>query len=181
MTEYHFIHNDNNIKFTIDLLGRENVFANGELIAKSTYSLSSVKKYEFQIDGDLLTLTRYIASYERAECQVSLSNSLKVIDKQAKLLIGLSSDGSEITFDEHEYEWLKEINLPARATSLGWIMYLLVILQSFTLDIFNSPATSQALGWSIVALFLVSVGMFFVAGFKEVFRDTSKLSTDTNS
>lgn len=175
MTEYQFTHNDNNIKFTVDLLGREKVFANDELVAKSTYSLSSVKKYEFTIEDEVLTLSRYIASYDRAECQVSLSNADKIIQKQTKLLIDFSSDGSEITYDKNESEWLKEINLPARATSLAWIMYFLVILQSFTMDIFDSPATSQVFGWSIVALVLGAIGMFFVAGFKEVFRGTSKL------
>lgn len=175
MTEYQFTYNDHNIKFTIDLFGREKVFANEELVAKSSFSLSSVKKHEFTIDGEALTLSRYIASYDRAECQVSLSNADKIIEKQTKLLIEFSSDGSETTYDEHEFEWLKEVNLPARATSLAWIMYFLVILQSFTMDIFESPATSQAFGWSIVALVLGSIGMFFVAGFKEVFRGTSKL------
>lgn len=175
MTEYQFTYNDYNIKFTIDLLGREKVFVNEELVAKSTYSLSSVKKHKFTIEGEALTLSRYIASYERAECQVSLSNANKIIEKQTKLLIEFSSDGSETTFEGHEFEWLKEINLPARAISLAWVLYFLVILQSFTMDIFDSPATSQAFGWSIVALISGSIGMFFVWGFKEVFRGSSHL------
>jgi len=175
MTEYQFTYNDHNIIFTIDLLGREKVFANAELVAKSTYSLSSVKKHEFTIEGEALTLNRHIASYDRAECQVSLSNADRIIEKQTKLLIEFSSDGSETTFEGHEFEWLKEINLPGRATSLAWVLYFLVILQSFTMNIFDSPATSQAFGWSIVALVSGSIGMFFVWGFKEVFRGSSNL------
>ncbi len=104
MTEYQFTYNDHNIIFTIDLLGREKVFSNEELVAKSTYSLSSVKKHEFTIEGEALTLSRHIASYDRAECQVRLSNAYSIIEKQTKLLIEFSYDGIETPFDEHDFD-----------------------------------------------------------------------------
>jgi hypothetical protein len=174
MTEYDFIYNDQSIKYTIDLLGREKVYVNNEIVAKSTYSLRSVKKYSISVDGEALTLTRYVASYNNAEYQVSLATKDKLIDKQTKLLIEFASDGGETVYDGNESEWLKEINLPGRATSLAWVLYILIMFQSFSLDIFDASVISDIFGWAVLALVSGTVVMFFVWGFKEVFRNTSE-------
>ncbi|PKH00544.1 hypothetical protein [Paraglaciecola sp. MB-3u-78] len=88
------------------------------------------------------------------------------------MLIELSSDGSETIYEENEYEWLAEVNLPKSTFRLAWALYLLVILQYFSQDIFETNTVPDIFGWTLVAVITFSVGTFLTLGFKEIFRST---------
>lgn len=175
MTEYNFSYKGTEIKYTVDMLGNEKVYVDNQLLAKDRKWFKSVNKFEFSVNEEQLSITSYMASYEDGEVQVTLASQTRIIEKQTKMVIDLSSDGKETVYEGNEYEWLNEIKLPKSVFHFAWVVYFSLIFQSFTASIFDSPMVSSAFAWLSISIVVLAIVLFFAWGFKEVFRNTQKM------
>lgn len=161
MTEFTFNYNDKEIKYSVDLLGRERVFVDTQLIAKPTNWFNSVSEVEITVGEEKLKLSRRIRSYTDGEYQVTLSNQKIIIDKQSKLVFDLSMSGEETLYRGEEVDWLEEVKLPQGIIHCAWALYIGVIMNVFISEFTDSTVFSDFSAWTIVIFSAASVGLFF--------------------
>lgn len=161
MVEFIFNYKNSEIKYTVDLLGRERVFVDEQLLAKPTNWFNSVSIVEITVDGEKLKLSRRIRSYADGEYQVTLSNEQKIIDKQSKLAIELSMSGEETVYRGEEVDWLDEVKLPQGIIHCAWALYFGIIINVFITDFSDSSLFADMSAWAIVAFATASVALFF--------------------
>jgi len=83
MLEFNFSYKNHEIKYTIDVLGREKCYLDDNLISKSSTSwIKTSRKVEIQLEQENLVLERLLTSFQDAEYRLSLSNSNQVIEEQ---------------------------------------------------------------------------------------------------
>jgi hypothetical protein len=161
MIEFIFNYNDKQIKYSIDLLGRERVYVDTQLVAKPTNWFNSVSEVEITVDEEKLKLSRLIRSYTDGEYQVTLSNQQKIIDKQAKLVIDLSMTGKETVYRGEEVDWLEEVKLPQGIIYCAWALYFGIIINVFVSEFIENVILSDISAWTIVTFASASAGLFF--------------------
>lgn len=151
MINFAFNYQGNEIQYTVDLLGREKVLLNNEVIAKPTNWFKSVVQVQIKVGDELLNISRRLVSYTEGEYQVTLANEDKIIDKQTKLAIEMNPSGEETVYKGDEMDWLKEINVPQHVFNFAWVLYFLIIGYSFSMS-FGSEGIATLAGWGVVTL-----------------------------
>ena len=85
MLEFNFDYKEHKIKYTVDVLGREKCFVDGELVHKmSTPWAKSVIDFKFLVGDEELMIYRRLLSYKNAEYQITLTDQKKIIEKQSR-------------------------------------------------------------------------------------------------
>jgi hypothetical protein len=161
MIEFIFNYNDQEIKYSIDLLGRERVYVDTQLVAKPTNWFNSVTEVDITVGEEKLKLSRRICSYTEGEYQVTLSNQQKIIDKQSKLVIDLSMSGQETVYRGEEVDWLEEVKLPQGIFLCAWALYFGIIINVFISEFTENVIFSDFSAWAIVTFASASAGLFF--------------------
>lgn len=161
MIEFNLQYNDAEITYSIDVLGRERVYVDKQLVAKPTNWFNSISIVEITIDNESLKLTRRIRSYKDGEYQVTLSNQHKIIEKQSKLAMDLSMSGEETIYKGDEAEWLDEVRLPRGISSCAWALYFTLIFHTLVSRLVDSPLLIDTTAWAMALTAVVSVGLFF--------------------
>jgi hypothetical protein len=157
MIEFIFNYNEKEIKYSLDLLGRERVYVDTQLVAKPTNLFKSVNVVDIIVGEEKLKLSRCIRSYIDGEYQVTLSNKQKVIDKQSKLVDHFSMSGEETIYHGEEVDWLEEVKLPQDIIHCAWALYFAIIISSFT----DNALFLDISAWAIVTFTFASIGLFF--------------------
>jgi hypothetical protein len=161
MTEFIFNYNDKEIKYSIDLLGRDRVYVDTQLIEKNTNLFNSISETELAVGEEKLKLRRLIRSYTDGEYQVTLSNQQKIIDKQSKLVLDFSLSGEETVYHGEEVDWLEEVKLPNSIIHCAWALYFGIIINEFITSFYENTLFSDLSAWAIVTFASASVGLFF--------------------
>jgi len=168
MIEFIFNYEEQEIKYTVDLLGREKVFVDDKLVAKPTNILSSVTEVEITINNQRLKLSRMVRSYADGEYQVTLSNEEKIIDKQSKFVIDISMSGEETMYRGDEVDWLSEVKVPQGVIYCAWALYMGIIVHSFAGEFTQIGNILDVSAWAIVGFETVSVCLFFYWAVKAI-------------
>lgn len=161
MIEFVFNYNNKEIKYSSDLLGRERVYVDTQLVAKPTNWFNSVSEVEITLGEEKLKLSRIIKSYTDGEYQVTLSNQQKIIGKQSKLVIDFSLSGEETIYRGKEVDWLEEVKLPQSLMHCAWALYFGIIINVFISEFNENTLFSDLSAWAIVTFSSASVGLFF--------------------
>ena len=168
MIEFTFNYQEKEIKYTVDLLGREKVLVDDQVIATPTSRFSSVTEVEFEINDEPLKLTRSVRSYANGEYQITLSNGKKVIDKQAKYVIDLSMSGEETIYRGEEVDWLSEVKLPQGVIYCAFALYFGIIIHTFIGGFTEDALALDISAWGIVLFALASIGVFLYWSVKTI-------------
>ena len=160
MIEFNFSYNNNDIKYTVDILGRERIFVNQQLVAKPTNWFNSISESVIEVDGERLKLSRRIKSYSSGEYLVVLSNSHKIIDKQAQYAIELSMSGEGTVYRGEETSWLDEVKMPTGIINGAWALYFLIIFNSLMGEFIEDSVYLDLSGYAIAMFAIASIGLF---------------------
>ena len=170
MLTYEFNYQQHEIKFTIDLLGREKVYLNNKQIAKITSWFKSVCAVNFEVESDngveMLKITRRTSSYSDGEYIVTLSNPDKIIEKQSKAFLHWSSlDGEIVKFKDDEIDWLSDIRIPNGIIYGAWLLYFFIVFRFF-LTYFDEPISDKLISGGFTIFVGASVSLFLYWVFK---------------
>lgn len=161
--QFTFHHNEHEIHYNIDALGKEECRVNDELLHKSnTAWMKSLIEFEFELEGEKLKIYRRLntSTANNNKCRLTLVNEHKILDKQSQQFptneLGLVSE--QEFYRKDELSWVQEIKLPQHIFTLAFVLYLTTILVSMA-DSFSKyldlPVDQNLLG--VMALIIISM------------------------
>ncbi len=181
MLEFNFDYKEHKIKYTVDVLGREKCFVDGELVHKiSTPWTKSVIDFKFLVGDEELMIYRRLLSYKNAEYQITLTDQKKIIEKQSREYwnneLGLTNE--QTFYKNDERSWVDEIKPPQKIFTLGFLTYILAVFITFSEFVF---ATSDVKYYAIAIISaVISYAIFDVLKIlKNAFFTKVKPEADT--